>query len=660
MSEEELAIYVKEDLENIGMTNVIIQDSIPELIYDNQELICLRVKDEDYHFMRYDKKTNAWYHKPGNSAILRYKYIPSNGLPWKSELFSFNKARFGNKSYNSNIKFIIYTKPYVVVNCKANNMQTDFHLRDGKDVLIEMNITCDSTFYFDVDIDIDREICVFLFDHDFNQLIARTSGEGKYSYFFNFKNSGTYYLRVSSNNQATSSNQNIPFILTITSSKIYDLKHELTEGSNFLLCHSHKEFSDNYYIETYYKSNGAGYYKLSLNVLKNDQRITLSEGAMTIYNSDNELEEYKYNVFGNREKAENKDNLNYMYIYLTGETYCVRIELPDNNYQSIEIIIEFVENKNIDIESRMSEEFVDNIFNSNAYEYAQKFQTKVPIVAKIEGNINYEINYSINVILFGIVLKNNQYSIDSKLYKQFNKDCKSINTEIVLEPGYYFLAYYNNKSKIPIQINLKRIINHYNSNIISCDPGNGYTFGSEVRYNNGEYNGNTITEGFTRHLYFVGEHNEVPSFSRIQYKWYSSNDNIASVSTYGTVLAKKVIIDNDIVIYAIYNNDYSIIFGKSLQIIKDENHDPIIIIQNKILNYSSDEIYQLELDDENSPYPWIKYYDLVLTVPEEEPLNGAYISEYGLIHKSGLGLVTVTANYKLNNRITIIIGVNIV
>ena len=80
MSEDELAIYVKEDLENIGMTNVIIQDSIPELIYDNQELICLRVKDEDYHFMRYDKKTNAWYHKPGNSAILRYKYIPSNGL----------------------------------------------------------------------------------------------------------------------------------------------------------------------------------------------------------------------------------------------------------------------------------------------------------------------------------------------------------------------------------------------------------------------------------------------------------------------------------------------------------------------------------------------------------------------------------------------------
>ena len=117
---------------------------------------------------------------------------------------------------------------------------------------------------------------------------------------------------------------------------------------------------------------------------------------------------------------------------------------------------------------------------------------------------------------------------------------------------------------------------------------------------------------------------------------------------------------NYIFIYAIYNNDYSIIFGKSLRITKDTNQDPIIIIQNKILNYSSDEIYQLELDDENSPYPWIKYYDLVLTVPEEEPLNGAYISEYGVIHKSGLGLVTVTANYKLNKRITIIIGVNIV
>lgn len=112
MSEDELAKYVKEDLENIGMTNVIIQDSIPELIYDTQELICLRVKDDDYHFMRYDKKL---MHGTINQGILLYCDINI----------------FLQMDYPGNQSFFLLTKQYLetkVINQILNLLYIPNHM----------------------------------------------------------------------------------------------------------------------------------------------------------------------------------------------------------------------------------------------------------------------------------------------------------------------------------------------------------------------------------------------------------------------------------------------------------------------------------------------------------------------------------------------------
>ncbi len=84
-----IANIVKQDLVAIGYSesSILISTTLPT-ISNNQELICVRTaipslfNGWDYHFMRYDSKTNAWYHKPGPTAVLKYKYTPSNNRNW--------------------------------------------------------------------------------------------------------------------------------------------------------------------------------------------------------------------------------------------------------------------------------------------------------------------------------------------------------------------------------------------------------------------------------------------------------------------------------------------------------------------------------------------------------------------------------------------------
>ena len=75
---------------------------------------------------------------------------------------------------------------------------------------------------------------------------------------------------------------------------------------------------------------------------------------------------------------------------------------------------------------------------------------------------------------------------------------------------------------------------------------------------NKTYNSNIITEGFTRIIYF--ENGKVLSTSRLSYEWYSSNEGVATVTNYGTVLAKNVNSRQTVLIYAVYKNDPLIIF----------------------------------------------------------------------------------------------------
>ena len=101
----------------MGYSNVDTHTTIPT-ITSSQELICVRRTtydeddpyDNDYHFMRYDLETNAWYHKPGDTAVLKYNGIPTNDVDWNYEQSDNGTEGYANFKYDSDIVYITYTK----------------------------------------------------------------------------------------------------------------------------------------------------------------------------------------------------------------------------------------------------------------------------------------------------------------------------------------------------------------------------------------------------------------------------------------------------------------------------------------------------------------------------------------------------------------------
>ena len=104
---------VIKDLYAMGYTDVLIYSNVEDynaynsmladIDFSTQELICLRVGTTDYHFMRYDSATNAWYNKNGDNPIYKYTNnngIPSNDVPWVS----------GSNVYDSEIIYLVYNK----------------------------------------------------------------------------------------------------------------------------------------------------------------------------------------------------------------------------------------------------------------------------------------------------------------------------------------------------------------------------------------------------------------------------------------------------------------------------------------------------------------------------------------------------------------------
>ena len=141
-SAEYIANAVKDDLVAIGHeeSSISISTSIPT-VNSNQQLICIRTTASnafiwDYHFMRFDSKTDAWYHKPGPTAILKYKYAPTNDRHWKAEAFDENGVQTSNLTYTSTIYFIRYEKIQLDTTTGISSITKT--ISAGKDTMVKM------------------------------------------------------------------------------------------------------------------------------------------------------------------------------------------------------------------------------------------------------------------------------------------------------------------------------------------------------------------------------------------------------------------------------------------------------------------------------------------------------------------------------------------
>ena len=206
-----LAEVVKADLRAMGYDVGISQEfQVPNA---TQEVICVRRNSTiDYHFMRYDLETNAWYHKPSDTAILKYGETPSNDSTWYVEFSKYGMefredASDGDFLYNSDIRFITYSKKQI--NVGSTEATSSVSIQPGKDVFYELTfevsglydiqLTATYPFMFDIysedftDEDDDENGNVYGEDNDNSILSNSNSGNFNQSIWFE---AGKYYLRM--------------------------------------------------------------------------------------------------------------------------------------------------------------------------------------------------------------------------------------------------------------------------------------------------------------------------------------------------------------------------------------------------------------------------------------------------------------------------------
>lgn len=108
LSQESLGTFVKgligEIEGNRNWVNTFNMVSAYELAEQIKEVIY------DYHFMT--MRTSDWFHKPGRTAILKYKYQPSKNLNWSNEsaVMSYSQLIYSAPTcyYTSDIYYVVY------------------------------------------------------------------------------------------------------------------------------------------------------------------------------------------------------------------------------------------------------------------------------------------------------------------------------------------------------------------------------------------------------------------------------------------------------------------------------------------------------------------------------------------------------------------------
>ena len=183
----ELAELVKKDLIIMGFTNVSLSSTIPT-ISSSEELICVRRNATDYHFMRYDISTDAWYHKPGNTAVLKYNYTPSNNRLWYAENSHMGIERADTTTYTSDIIYIKYSKNQLNVNHGTSLRK---YINAGKDIFCEFNIS--DSEYYDISLNSLYSFVYEIYDENFDVIL---SGIGTSFNLIELLEPGEYYLRI--------------------------------------------------------------------------------------------------------------------------------------------------------------------------------------------------------------------------------------------------------------------------------------------------------------------------------------------------------------------------------------------------------------------------------------------------------------------------------
>lgn len=544
------------------------------------------------------------------------------------------------------------------LHCLIDDDDESVTLNSGYNKLYKLVVDCTRSYKFETD----ASSNIIVYNSDM------TVGYSGNNSLIAYLNKGTYYLSIEYSNLTTSGTIKIDYGLAYNHDGIA-IAYNSSNGTN-ISSGLHLTENNVYHARLkYINYNGAGFYKFTLNAGPN---ATYPENAIKVYtdaNRTNLLSMYSLSELDIY--AQSNENENIMYIYLPENgTYYIDVTLPLSSYSTLTFNIQSVEINNINYLNSLASIGFDVLFeNVNTQSYfeevtiSHRSEIQLDIITSGTSYSDIEVYVFKKVRDPGYEPGINYYYIEMIYIGKITSTNRSPVFTLILDPGTYYFGYAGNEENVNINYALRRMVD-YDINIndtLVADPSEiGYDVGTEVRFNGGVCDNYTITEGFTRNIYLMVKDRLRDPMSRLDYDWYSNNENVAVVSQYGTVLAKPVDSNTIVTIYAVLKKDPSVVYCTTFTILNDTSEEIIEIECNMSHSFSEKNgYYNFELNDSNCPYPMIQYYDWIIFVPCQENDISVTMGAWGYITASGPGIAIITGTYEFNPRVTIIINLSI-
>ena len=558
----------------------------------------------------------------------------------------------------------------LLLNCYENSNITLHNNRVNEFLLYKISVDCSGSYT--ITSSADYPINISFYDYNMNEIssvVPNMTNNGCTGTINANFNNGIYYLRINYINPSNSGNITIQYG---TNNPNLGIPISINSNTN-MKTHLHQQTTGNYLSRSYYNnSQGAGYFKISLNAGAN---VTYLSGTIKVYKDSARTQLLdRYSASGINKSAISDYNENIMYLYLPDYgNYYIDVTMPNNNYSILNLMVERTDINNLDYTNNL--EFISfNVLFENQNTQGCFEEVTISHKSKIQLDIatNGLVTSSIPVYIFKKVLEQG-YDPGIEYYHPVlvsNNNWMITNNNsnplfnIILDAGSYYIGYASNTHNILINFALRRIVDYDASSLgtLVTDPAynQGFTLGSEVTFNGGLLQGTTITEGFTRCIYLMFDNIYMMPNSRLDYDWYTTNANVATVSSYGTILAKSVSQNTNVTIYAVLKEDPSVVFSVNLTILDDIETEQIEIISYLSYSYSTQNgTYKIVLNNDNSPYPWINYYLWGITPLSDFPNLEIEMSQWGFITSNGIGTAILTGEYYLNQRVVLTIYLTI-
>lgn len=547
-------------------------------------------------------------------------------------------------------------KDPIDIHCNSNNFIETDELLNGQKVTYEFNILCNE--YFSFECESIFEINMTLYDSSGNIIDSQPVkiNNGTNALFVKLLDVGHYYLEITFANSQDYGEVDVIFgpryakeYREIIPNDTVNVIEHLHDGVNYFkfMRASANFYNMNIIMESYDSSTPP-----SCRI----EMVNDETDEMKLYNFENGepnlTNEYSHNIF-----FQTDEFVTFKITVLTDSLFLKKCDLIIRDVEEIEFDTLNSITKNEDI-----------VIGDNIYNWSVKQTASYNI--SLSGSNALDTTY--------VILKKTSNGFENLYTKILTDEIFYYSTDIDLQYGDdIFLGYVNGQGKGELETTIERNISDEFS--LRTDPNANVNVGTEVSLNGGSYGGTILTQGYTRICYLGSD---APyQQSRTQYYWYSSDENVAIVSAYGTVTGTATWEDDEdykeVTIIAVYKENSQIIGKINLIVYKDNGSSEIeyldygfdvreggTIAGTEVTNGKGDAISVA-----SNPYVSIHVtYTRLICLGSDSPNSSvqafnwrAYreydtdtgmvnVSQFGTITGITTGWVTIEGTYKYNSR----------